>query len=171
MLRLKICDSHLTCKVAHKCLNVREWVEVVEWNKKRSPPFPYCPASCQCPWKKTLIEKKKKKKKRPPSYILKCLKAASRVGLIFVLTLGSTSFVLLIFNGYFTFCLLLRFEQLRSSFSPQRCLYFQGFGGSRWLKDCLVVDQINQVNYVCEDYSIFMIQNRCTWSMILKFSQ
>ena len=32
-LRLKICDSHLTCKVANKCLNVREWVEVVEWNK------------------------------------------------------------------------------------------------------------------------------------------
>ena len=33
MLRLKICDSHLTCKVANKCLNVRERVEVVEWNK------------------------------------------------------------------------------------------------------------------------------------------
>ena len=32
-LRLKICDSHLTCKVANKCLNVRERVEVVEWNK------------------------------------------------------------------------------------------------------------------------------------------
>ena len=25
-------DSHLTCKVAHKYLNVREWVEVVEKN-------------------------------------------------------------------------------------------------------------------------------------------
>ena len=32
-MRLKICDSHLTCKVANKCLNVRERVEVVEWNK------------------------------------------------------------------------------------------------------------------------------------------
>ena len=53
-------DSHLTCKVANKCLNVRERVEVVEWNKRRSPPFPYCPVSRQCPWKKTLIEKKKK---------------------------------------------------------------------------------------------------------------
>ena len=52
----------LTCKVAHKCLNVREWVEVIEWNKKRSPPFPCCPVSCQCPWKKTLIGKKKRKK-------------------------------------------------------------------------------------------------------------
>ena len=50
---LKICDSHLTCKVATKCLNVRERVEVVE-----SPPFPCCPVSRQCPWKKTLIEKK-----------------------------------------------------------------------------------------------------------------
>ena len=59
-VRLKICDSHLTCKIAHKCLNVRERVEVVEWNRKKSPPFPYCPVSCQCPWKKPLIEKKKK---------------------------------------------------------------------------------------------------------------
>ena len=32
-LRLKISDSHLTCKVANKCLNVCERVEVVEWNK------------------------------------------------------------------------------------------------------------------------------------------
>ena len=32
-LRLKIRDSHLTCKVANKCLNVREPMEVVEWNE------------------------------------------------------------------------------------------------------------------------------------------
>ena len=32
-LRLKICDSHLKCKVANKCLNVGERVEVVECNK------------------------------------------------------------------------------------------------------------------------------------------
>ena len=57
-MQLKICDSHLTCKVANKCLNVRERVELVEWNKRWSPPFPYCPVSCQSPWKKTLIEKK-----------------------------------------------------------------------------------------------------------------
>ena len=38
----------VTCKVANKCLNVREWVEVVEWNKRWSPPFPCCPVSCQC---------------------------------------------------------------------------------------------------------------------------
>ena len=30
VLRLKICDSHLTCKVANKRLNARERVEVVE---------------------------------------------------------------------------------------------------------------------------------------------
>ena len=53
-----ICDSHLTSKVANKCLNVREWVDVVEWNKRWSPPFPCSPVSCQCPSKKTLIEKK-----------------------------------------------------------------------------------------------------------------
>ena len=57
-MRLKICDNHLTCKVANKYLNVRERVEVVEWNKKWSLPFPCCPVSRQCPWKKTLIEKK-----------------------------------------------------------------------------------------------------------------
>ena len=33
---------------------------MVEWNKRWSPPFPCCPVSCQCPWKKTLIEKKRK---------------------------------------------------------------------------------------------------------------
>ena len=26
-LQLKICDNHFTCKVANKCLNVRERVE------------------------------------------------------------------------------------------------------------------------------------------------
>ena len=49
-------DSHLTCKVANKCLNVRQRVEVVERNKRWSPPFPCCPVSV----KKTLIEEKKK---------------------------------------------------------------------------------------------------------------
>ena len=48
-MRLKICDSHLTCKAANKCLNVRERVGVVEWNKKWPPPFPYCPVSRQYP--------------------------------------------------------------------------------------------------------------------------
>ena len=32
-LRLKIRDSHLTCEVANKCLNVREPMEVVQWNE------------------------------------------------------------------------------------------------------------------------------------------
>ena len=32
--------------------------EVLEWNKRCSLPFSCCPVSCQCPWKKTLIEKK-----------------------------------------------------------------------------------------------------------------
>ena len=47
-LPLAIRDSHLTCKVANKCLNVREWVEVVEFNKKWSPTFPCCPVNRQC---------------------------------------------------------------------------------------------------------------------------
>ena len=55
---VKIHDSHLTCKVANKFLNVRERVEVVEWNKRWSLPFPCCPVNRQCLWKKTLIEKK-----------------------------------------------------------------------------------------------------------------
>ena len=29
--------------------DIFERVEVVEWNKRWSPPFPYCPVSCQCP--------------------------------------------------------------------------------------------------------------------------
>ena len=57
-LQLKIRDSHLTCKVANKCVNVRERVEVVEWNKRLSPP-PLPLLSCESPVsvKKTLIEK------------------------------------------------------------------------------------------------------------------
>ena len=61
-MRLKICDSHLTCEVANKCLNVheqnkREWNKRW-WNKRWSPPFPCCRVSRQCLWKKILIEKK-----------------------------------------------------------------------------------------------------------------
>ena len=48
MLQLKICDSYRTCRVANKCLNVHEWVEVIEWNKRWSLPFLYCPVNCQC---------------------------------------------------------------------------------------------------------------------------
>ena len=33
-MRLKICDTHLTCKVANRYLNVPERVEVAEWNKR-----------------------------------------------------------------------------------------------------------------------------------------
>ena len=57
-MRLKIWDSHLTCKIANKCLNVREREKVIEWNKRWFPPFLCCPVTLQCPWKKTLIEKK-----------------------------------------------------------------------------------------------------------------
>ena len=44
-MRLKIYDSHLTCRDANKCLNVRERVEVLEWNKRWSPSFPYFPVT------------------------------------------------------------------------------------------------------------------------------
>ena len=30
---MKICGSHLACKVANKCLNDCEWAKVVESNK------------------------------------------------------------------------------------------------------------------------------------------
>ena len=56
-MRFKIWDSHLTWKVVNKCLDVRERVEVVDWNKKRSPHFPSFPLSCHCLGKKTLIKK------------------------------------------------------------------------------------------------------------------
>ena len=46
-VRLKIFDSHLTCKFAIKCLNGGEWLELVELNKQLSPPFPYWPVSRQ----------------------------------------------------------------------------------------------------------------------------
>ena len=39
-MRLKICDSRFTCKIANKYLNVRERVEVVERNKKTAPSLP-----------------------------------------------------------------------------------------------------------------------------------
>ena len=38
--------------------NVCERMEVVEREKKWSPPFPCCPVSRQCPSKKTVIEEK-----------------------------------------------------------------------------------------------------------------
>ena len=60
-LRLKIRDSHLTCKVANEFFSVGERVEVEDWNKRWSlpfrPSFPCCPVNCQY-LKKTLIEKK-----------------------------------------------------------------------------------------------------------------
>ena len=56
-MRLKIYDSHLTCRDANKCLNVRERVEVLEWNKRWSLPSPIFLWHL-CPWKKSLIEKK-----------------------------------------------------------------------------------------------------------------
>ena len=55
---IKIRDSHLICKVANKYLNVWEWVEVAEWNKRWSPTFLCCPVNGQFLWKKNLIEKK-----------------------------------------------------------------------------------------------------------------
>ena len=65
MLRLKIHGSHLTCKVANKCLNVREQLEVVEWNKRWCPTFPCCPVNRECvSVKKTPIEKKRQKKNK-----------------------------------------------------------------------------------------------------------
>ena len=57
-MRLKICDSHLTCKVASKFLNVPEWMEVTVWDKRWFSPFPCCPVSRYCPLNKTLTEKK-----------------------------------------------------------------------------------------------------------------
>ena len=74
-------DSRLTCKVANKCLNVRERVEVVQWNKRWSPPFPCCPVIvCVCEEnpdrkKSMLVETKRD--------LFPCLKLIELVYLIF----------------------------------------------------------------------------------------
>ena len=54
-LQLKIRDSHLTCKVANKCVNVREQVGVVNGMKKGPLPLLSCESSVSK--KKTLIKK------------------------------------------------------------------------------------------------------------------
>ena len=68
-LRLKICESHLTCKVANKCLNVRERVEVVEWNKKVVPSLPLLSYESSVSVKENPNRKKKKKKKKEKTLI------------------------------------------------------------------------------------------------------
>ena len=59
-MRLKICDSHLTCKVANKCLNVRERLEVVEW-KKMVPFLPLLSCELSVSVKENPHRKKKQK--------------------------------------------------------------------------------------------------------------
>ena len=63
-MRLKIRDSHPTCNVANKCLNVLERVEVVEWNKRWSPPFPCCPVNRQCLWRKPWDRERQRDRER-----------------------------------------------------------------------------------------------------------
>ena len=53
--------SHLTCKVANKCLNVRERLEVVEWNKM-VPSLPLLSCELSVSVKENPDRKKKKKK-------------------------------------------------------------------------------------------------------------
>ena len=49
------------CKVAYKCLNVRERVEVVEWNKKKVPSLPLLSYELSVSVKENPGRKKKKK--------------------------------------------------------------------------------------------------------------
>ena len=63
-MRLKICDSRLTCKVANKSLNVRERVEVVERNKKTVPSLPLMP----CELSVSVKENPDRKKKSCPNH-------------------------------------------------------------------------------------------------------
>ena len=69
--------SHAKFQI-YKCRNVCEQAEVVEWNKRWSPPFPCCSVSCQCPWKKTLIEKNKKKGRIPLLSLNELIKSCER---------------------------------------------------------------------------------------------
>ena len=59
-MKIKTRGSHLTCKVANKCLNVHEQAEVVGKSKRWSPPFLCSPVNRQYLRKKTVIQKDKK---------------------------------------------------------------------------------------------------------------
>ena len=59
-MRLKKCDSHLTCKVANEYLNVRVRVEVVEWNKM-VPTLSLLPCKSSVSVKENSNRKKKQK--------------------------------------------------------------------------------------------------------------
>ena len=58
MVRSKIRGSHLTCKVANRCLNVRERLEVVGWKKDGPlPSFAVLWIASVCerkPWQKVI---------------------------------------------------------------------------------------------------------------------
>ena len=56
---VKMRGSHLTCKVASKCLIVCERVEVLSGGEKMVPSFPLFSYESAVSVKKTLIEKKK----------------------------------------------------------------------------------------------------------------
>ena len=46
-VQLKIRGSHLTWRIANKCLHIREQAKVVERNKRWFPPFSHCPVNRQ----------------------------------------------------------------------------------------------------------------------------
>ena len=71
-----MCDSHLTCKVANKCLNVCERVEVVEWNKM-VPSLPLLSCELSVSVKENPDRKKKKNKERKKSNF-KCKDATEK---------------------------------------------------------------------------------------------
>ena len=74
-MRLKICDGHLTCKVANKCLDVRERVEVVEWNKM----VPFLPLlSCELSVSVKENPDRKKKKKKICAETINCVKLSTK---------------------------------------------------------------------------------------------
>ena len=57
-MRLKVRGSHLVCKVAHKCLDIRGRSELAEWNKKMVPSLPSLTNESLVSMKENLIEKK-----------------------------------------------------------------------------------------------------------------
>ena len=111
-MRLKKRDSHLTCKVAKKCLNVREWVGVTDRNKDGPPSSP------AAPWIISLCERKPWQKKSNASlgtlvlwnrwsgsaYFLKLWKWRKTVWMAFVL---SSKFIMSVFGifPYYDFIL------------------------------------------------------------------
>ena len=72
----------------------------------------------------------------------KCQTIYSKLPAISLLPIRGKIFARLLYNEMFDFIIInytdFFYKQLGSGLSPKSCLYFQGFGRSKLLNDCLV---------------------------------